>query len=219
VSSYVPDHLAVNSEELLAAADSLEKVVYFYPFPGFSESWSPVFYQTLITMIILRRIGDTPYLKVVSFSVHDKVLWREGSSDFQQWERTEGITAPSSEVHQRYFDEVLKLRFTDSIAISNYLSGVAVPDGTGFRYIGALRTMTSDTCLAQIMACTRGPQDSMTRHWHLYCDYKLDTQNIYLDASLIVNSYVSGKTSPATHSILLLGRAHDGIQNFVAEMG
>lgn len=211
------ENLPEIKENVIATAETLEGFVYFHPFPGFDTDWQPVLYNDL-SILGLRRIGDTPYLQVFSFTIGEREVFSKTDPAFIQWRFDESREVPREEFNRRVFDEILRLAVDDETAIRNCFTGLAVPDQTGIRYIGVLRNIVSEVLLANLQICSFSNVAIVGKNRWTRRQYEFDRDNIYFDASMIINSNREKKMSPQVITILLHGRPHDGIQDFIERM-
>ncbi len=199
-------------EDLCAAAAEMERRVFFGPTPA-----SKLFEErTQASISVFRRIANTPFLLVSSVIIDTVFLFRRRLESF-----TPTVTDEPAISVQRYhhmFRSVVDLPFDDTMSISDFWTGLAVPFIGANCYLACFEDQQKRRYIAQLAPCsTTWPREDDQRPTITlyYGQASVDKPDIHCFMFRAIND---GGLLPSTENNHMAGLIHEAAENFFATM-
>lgn len=201
-----PDYL----EDLGAAAAEMERRVFFEPAPGIH----PFDEKTQASISVFRRIADTPFLRVSSVIIDTVFLFRQRLESFTPTGTDE--RAISVQRCHHMFRGIVDLPFDDTMSISDFWTGLAVPFIGANCYLAFFEDQQKRRYIAQLAPCsTSWPRDDDQRPTVTVYYGQASVDKPDIDA-FVFSTVMDGGIFPSTERTHMVGLVHEAAENFFA---
>lgn len=227
VSGFINDgeDMSERADSLMEAAGGIEGLTYVTPFPTVPSVVRP--FSSEVSVLAFRRIGQTPYLKAYAFGLDDPSgpsQNKANPSDALNNTFEKFLQAPKAnlgDARDDTFEKFMQARFDDTIPLTDFNTGILVPENGRNRYVGILRNLANKASPIHLTICNWDRQiDPETRAAFDGPKYKeIDFKELHLDLRVIKNDgLLKDENKCDSFAVYMRGVSHDAIQNMIEAM-
>lgn len=207
-------------------ASLIEQYVYVSPFTDEFMNEEP--FASKVSIIALRRIGDTPTLRMFAFGLDKKhtMDFQDERESFRNvvardYQRRSGTAVADEE--GSLIGTFNKIAFDSTTVISSLYDGIAVPDVQSRGYVAMLKNKKMESSILFMKPFKASIQESEhdPRSREMISDFaEIDFENLCLYSLLLMGGPGASDQSPySTFHLYSQGLRHDGVQAMVSTFG
>lgn len=218
------DDLSIRDKQQMETENALEKMIYFYPFPGVDGFHYLTNFRTELVVFGFRRLGDTRYFQVFAFGIEISDIVRKANKERETGlskEERKNLPRMTIELQEVIYRRVQQLPLDDNIRTMNLFTGIAVPHTDGRQYFSILRNKAFEPWFVQFMPCrfTKSETELLWRYTHNTSFSDVDFTDPYLLVSMVTNgTYSMERLRPDTGTLLMHGEHHESAQYLISKM-
>lgn len=188
--------------------ENLEQFVYFEPCPGIAKFET----STSAWISVFRRIGKTPYFKMLSVTI-DNAISVDNSINVNVGGQDAAVLR-----HKISFYKILEMEFDDTLIISGFWKGIAVPFSNDQCYLAILEDQTKRKNVVQLCPCAVATTRTVRNNWKTDYTYAKASVEAPCMHSFLFRAQNSSGFAPSMEESVMLGLEHEAARHFFSTM-